>query len=315
MQNEDLPPSLIHEGEMMLAALVTDLSTIQTRVGEIMVSRDPRLVCPSLPATFISPAEEENIWDFWDRQMGEADALWPIAPETKGALERLCNMAEKKGIILLAGNPSAIHAAAGKRTTAEILSRGGVTVVPTYEVGKAIPPSSTGWVIKPDDGVGAEDTHHFRDLENMRRWLTSHPGYIVQPYVDGDVASLSILCRNGLASLLSCNRQRVAISGGEIRILALEVGGMEEHRGAFSRLSDAIASLLPGLWGYNGIDVVCSREGIVVLEINPRLTTSYVGLGESLDRNPAKLVLDLLEDGPLPPCHPRKVVTVDMAHE
>jgi len=90
------------------------------------------------------------------------------------------------------------------------------------------------------------------------------------------------------------------------------VGGMEEHREAFSRLADDIAALLPGLWGYNGIDVVCGGKGIVVLEINPRLTTSYVGLGESLGRNPAELVLGLLEEGPLPPCRPRKVVTIEM---
>ena len=35
--------------------------------------------------------------------------------------------------------------------------------------------------------------------------------------------------------------------------------------------------------------------GPVVLEINPRLTTSYVGLRPALGRNPAALVLELLE--------------------
>ena len=168
-------------------------------------------------------------------------------------------------------------------------------------------------MVKPDDGAGAEDTRHLQNLEDVRRWLATHPGHMVQPYLEGDVASLSVLCRNGRASLLSCNRQRVAIRGGEIQVQAIEVGGMEEHREVFSRLSDDIAALLPGLWGYNGIDVVCGRKGITVLEINPRLTTSYVGLGESLGRNPAGLVLGLLEEGPLPICRPQKAVTVEMA--
>ena len=36
---------------------------------------------------------------------------------------------------------------------------------------------------------------------------------------------------------------------------------------------------MPGLWGYIGIDIMESaRYGTQVLEINPRLTTSYAGL-------------------------------------
>ncbi|HZV97627.1 MAG TPA: hypothetical protein VFF74_01420, partial [Methylophilaceae bacterium] len=35
-------------------------------------------------------------------------------------------------------------------------------------------------------------------------------------------------------------------------------------------------------------------RGISVLEINPRLTTSYVGLHKALHYNPAELLLELL---------------------
>jgi predicted ATP-grasp superfamily ATP-dependent carboligase len=37
----------------------------------------------------------------------------------------------------------------------------------------------------------------------------------------------------------------------------------------------------------------------VVLEINPRLTTSYCGIRRALDINVAAMVLDLLEPGDL----------------
>ena len=51
-----------------------------------------------------------------------------------------------------------------------------------------------------------------------------------------------------------------------------------------------------------------------MLEVNPRLTTSYAGLRAALNVNPAALVLDLLGDGP----HTLQVrggqtVTVDLA--
>ncbi|MBL6935202.1 MAG: ATP-grasp domain-containing protein [Alphaproteobacteria bacterium] len=319
LQSEDLPPSLVsltREGEMMLAALVGDLSAVQTGVGEIIVSRDPRLPAPSLSATFVSPEDGEDIWAFWGRHMENADAFWPIAPETDGAMERLCHMAKERGVVLLASTPKAIRITASKRATAALLREGGVAVVPCYSEGDEIPPSSQqhpgGWVVKPDDGAGAEETRILPGAEEARDWLGEHPGHIIQPYMEGEVASLSLLCRDGQASLLSCNRQRITMAGGDIRVQAIEVGGMENHREAFSALADAIAALLPGLWGYNGIDVICGTEGITVLEINPRLTTSYVGLGESLGVNPAGLVLGLLEEKPLPDCTPQKTITVEM---
>jgi predicted ATP-grasp superfamily ATP-dependent carboligase len=54
------------------------------------------------------------------------------------------------------------------------------------------------------------------------------------------------------------------------------------------------------LWGYVGVDLVLTGDGPVVLEINPRLTTSYCALRPALGLNTAALVLDLLKGAPLP---------------
>ena len=54
---------------------------------------------------------------------------------------------------------------------------------------------------------------------------------------------------------------------------------------------------IPGLWGYVGVDLMLAKEGPVVLEINPRLTTSYCGLRRALGINTAAMVLDLLRTG------------------
>ena len=314
LQSEAPPPSLAREGEMMLAALVMDLNTVLGEGGEMVVSRDPRLAAPPLPPTFVFPDADEDIQTFWGRHMEEADAFWPIAPETNGAMKRLCRMAKEKGVILLASSPETIGVTASKRATTALLREGGVAVVPCYSEGDEPPPSPqqqpSVWVVKLDDGAGAEDTRILQNPKEARDWMGEHPGHIIQPYLEGEAASLSLLCRDGKASLLSCNRQKVTIAHGDIRLDAIEVGGMEQHREEFSALADNIAALFPGLWGYNGVDVICGREGITVLEINPRLTTSYVGLGESLGRNPAGLVLDLLEEKPLPTCRPRKTVLV-----
>ena len=66
--------------------------------------------------------------------------------------------------------------------------------------------------------------------------------------------------------------------------------------------SSRIAAAIPGLWGYVGVDLIDTPAGPVVLEINPRLTTSYCGLGGVLGVNLAALVVGLLGSEPgLPP--------------
>jgi predicted ATP-grasp superfamily ATP-dependent carboligase len=73
------------------------------------------------------------------------------------------------------------------------------------------------------------------------------------------------------------------------------VNGLRDERALFEELADDVAKAIPGLWGYVGIDLILTSSGPVVLEVNPRLTTSYIGLRKSIGRNPAELVLSLLE--------------------
>ena len=49
---------------------------------------------------------------------------------------------------------------------------------------------------------------------------------------------------------------------------------------------------LPGLRGFVGIDLVWHAErGPVVIEVNPRVTSAYVGLSAALGRNLAEEIL------------------------
>ena len=56
---------------------------------------------------------------------------------------------------------------------------------------------------------------------------------------------------------------------------------------------------LPGLRGYVGVDLVLTDTGPVVIEVNPRLTTAYLGVRAVLDENVAAMALAACE-GTLP---------------
>jgi predicted ATP-grasp superfamily ATP-dependent carboligase len=56
---------------------------------------------------------------------------------------------------------------------------------------------------------------------------------------------------------------------------------------------------IPGLRGYVGVDLVLTNAGPVLIEVNPRLTTAYLGVRASINENVAALALAAC-DGTLP---------------
>jgi len=315
-----LPPSLRREGAMMVRTLLRDLAGVAGVT--LTASRDPRipfneLAPPGVAVGWSVPATAEDVWPLWRRCVAEADAIWPIAPETGGQLERFVEMVVAHGKIPLCSTIEAIHITSSKWKTAHLLAANGIAVVPTHRAAELFPDSRSGWVAKPDDGAGAEDTCWFGDPERMQRWLDQggrRQTHVVQPYIQGDAASLSALARDGVARVLSCNRQNITIEYGRFRYHGGIVGGLQARRRAFAPLAAGMAKAIPGLWGYIGVDLIESPEGLLVLEVNPRLTTSYVGLAAAIGRNPAAMVLALLADGSDLPAVPKTVspVTVEV---
>jgi predicted ATP-grasp superfamily ATP-dependent carboligase len=288
---------------MMLGALLEEL--VELPGIEVLTSRDPRL--PPLPVSgVIVPRPGEDAIALYRRGLASADAAWPTAPETGGTLERLARETLGSGKALLGCRPDSIRLTASKRATAELLRESGIPVAPTFAFADPLPALPGLWITKPDDGAGSEDTQLLPDWMAARERLAAEPERLIaQPWVDGEQLSLSLVCDHGVAHLLSCNRQRVGIEDGSLSVEGLLVNALADE-GNFAILANRLAAAIPGLWGYVGVDLVLTRDGPVILEINPRLTTSYCGLGRALGINTAALVLSLLgrdtetEDWPLP---------------
>lgn len=299
-----VPESLLCEGELMAGSLVRDLADAGGDL-QLAVCRDARLPAPGWPCKLVPVAEGDDFWQVWADAVTTADAVWPVAPETGGALLRLTALVAAEGKVLLGSRPEAIRLCASKLATATLLAAQGIPTVPTRRLEAGPPGATAGWVVKPDDGAGAEDTRWIKDRGALDAF--SGPEWIVQPYLRGDAASLSLLCRDGIAALLACNRQHVALDPSpfppgarSFRYRGWTVGALEGRRGAYDALASAVASAIPALWGYVGIDLIETAAGPVILEINPRLTTTYAGLRDAIGQNPAALVLALASGGPLP---------------
>ncbi len=290
-----LPYSLAKEGDMMLRALVSDLLELED--VELIVTRDARLQEVDIPVEFRILNEGDDFLSIWQECMESADAVWPIAPENFGILERISESVVRQGKLLLNSSPEAVRTAASKIATSHRLKEKGVTVVPTYRPEDGLPEREGSWVLKPDDGVGCQGTSICRDREDLykqyNRMPTDRP-HVAQPFVYGVSASLNILTHRGEVFVLSINRQRIAITDDGFVLLGCVVNGLAGQYQLFQQIGQNIVDAIPGLWGLIGVDLMDTGEGFKVLEINPRLTTSYVGLKESTGVNPAGLTLDLL---------------------
>ena len=314
LAGESLPPGLVREADMMLRALLADLSEV--RGVKLLTTRDSRLGALSGTEVLTTRPDEDGV-TCYQRGLAAAAAAWPTAPETSGVLERLASMTLKAGKLLLGCPPDAVRLSASKLRTAAVLTGAGIPAVPTFARASGMPTAPGRWVVKPDDGAGCDSTEVVPDWREAQQRLQAGNGRLVaQPWVEGDPRSLSLLCAGGQTLLLSVNRQRMRISNGHLSLVGLGVNAVQDPLGHHAELARAVVAAIPALRGYVGIDFIQTAEGPVVLEINPRLTTSYCGLRTALGVNVAEMVTELFGSSTLPAVFPRRAnKTVEIVME
>ncbi len=294
---EPLPDSLAKEGALMRDALLTDLSELPY---EIVTTTDYRVLArsakPILCSECITINKNDNVWQIWQTQMQAADAVWIIAPETGGILKKLTQMAGLKAALALGCGLASIEITSKKMATYLALDADGIASIPTYTFENWIK-SHWIWLAKPNDGAGCSDTACFNNPDDLENWIEDNHKqmtHVIQAFQPGDAASISCVMQHGKAHLLSCNTQYININNQMLRYSGGVINGMRDYWPQFEFIANRIAQALPDLAGYVGIDVIVDDDEIIVVEINPRLTTSYIGLRESIGANPAELIINTL---------------------
>ncbi len=282
----------------MVRAVMNDL--LAAGETNVVICRDDRLPAlhDELSHFFLDEYDQQRIIDLLETD----DLIWLIAPETGAVLAELVSVFCKQDCRLISSSYDAIVNTSSKYNCFQVLTRHDIPTIETVRSGDAIPQSNQGWVVKPDDGAGAEECHLFRDKNALLHFIQrSQADLIIQPYIEGDYLSLSMLCHQGKAVMLACNQQNISIgSGGKIRLESIVVNGALPYLTPLSSIASHIAQAFPGLYAYVGVDVINDGEQFFVVDINPRFTTSYVGLSESLGCNVASKIMQLLVDNKLP---------------
>jgi predicted ATP-grasp superfamily ATP-dependent carboligase len=294
--------SLLREGDLMAGALLADLLELpaialsyarDARLAPLTFGRPPRSPPAAVRVCWREPGEDPRA--ALEREMQAADAVWPIAPEAGGELQRAAQAVLDAGRVLIGALPAAIAGAASKHETSRRLRQAGIAAVPSFRAGEPLEPAARpdggAWVVKPDDGAGCLRTRVFGGLAAARAALEAlGTGFVAQPWIPGPAMSLAAIGGPAGVQLLSVNRQRVDACDGWLTLRAVEVNAAAASQ-SLAALAGRVASALPGLSGFFGIDYIDAAAGPVVIEVNPRLTTSYAGLRPALGINAAHYVL------------------------
>lgn len=327
LYREPLPASLLNEGTLMRDAVLRDFSALAQ--VQLCTSLDMRLPSPTsaqYPALeqVIHIAYEDDVWQRWQALMTEVDAVLLIAPESAGVLLRLTQMVEQAGKLLLGCYSGAVQVFGDKWLSYLHLRQHQIPTPDTYLAkdwlqGDFYPlfdhqPVQL-WIAKPIDGAGGE-TMWIADTEQMREWLPAHQhSHLVQPCLPGDAASFCMLCSQQRAWIISANRQHLARQPHQLKLTACELNAMLPHLQVFELLAHQIVVSMPDLCGYVGVDVqIYQHQGRLVhqvLDVNPRLTTSYVGLHQAMQINPASCLLNIHRADFAMPMFARQRVMVD----
>jgi predicted ATP-grasp superfamily ATP-dependent carboligase len=252
---------------------------------------------PGVQVSTLDDADDER--SEFARLAQEAAYSLVVAPEFDGILEERTRWVQEAGSLLLGSSPELVAFAADKAAVAAHWRERGVPT-PATTTREPTPCEALPVVWKPRDGCGSTATFLLRSTFDLasakaKRAAEGHAGpMILQEFVPGAPASVALLAgAAGVFPLAPCFQHLT--DDGRFKYL----GGSLPIPPAFAeravRLATRAVGCVPGLLGYVGVDLILgdaadgSRDSAI--EINPRLTTSYVGLRELAEFNIAEQLI------------------------
>lgn len=315
---DSLPSSVLSEGFSMLRGLTADFKAAGHSVATVLDSRlaafNPPLEAECEARVTSRAASEEA----FETAAKSAEAAYVIAPESGGLLRTLVEKIEKIGMGSLNCTSSAISTAANKLIFLEHAKHLGLSTPKSlvFRVGDRIDEitesikNELGFpaIVKPVDGVSCSGLSIVSDRRQVERAVEklkathSSEVFLAQEDVVGEAASVSLFSTDNEALPVTLNRQNISLNTP--RTESSYDGGIvpsdsPSKQEVFS-IAKKAAKSIPGLRGYIGVDLVLTKEMPVVIEVNPRLTTSYIGLRMVSGFNPAQALIDSALERKLP---------------
>lgn len=233
-----------------------------------------------------------------------------VAPETDGLLASRVAAVRHAGGAVLASDAMVLAVAADKQATMQALAATGVPVPAgrLLAAGSAWPADFVRPAIrKPRDGVGGEDLVVVP--RGARPPAPAVGASRLEAFVEGMPVGVSCLCGPGLTVPLTPLRQRFGAGPGSSYVGGAPLADRASEQRATNLAVRAVAAVTRAAGdsarGWLGVDMILGRptdgRGDRVLEVNPRLTTSFVGHAAAATTSLVRQAIDVAAGHDVPP--------------
>jgi predicted ATP-grasp superfamily ATP-dependent carboligase len=313
-----IPSSILSEGFGMLRTLISDFKAAGHFVATVLDSR-LAMLNPPIEADCIVPVSSLTEVEAAIQKTSEsADAAHIIAPESNQVLQSLVASVERAGVLSLNCRASAIGRVSDKSSLHEHVRKMGLPTPATMivsalqdvaEIKQTISDRlEFPLIFKPVDGVGCGGLSVVRNGNQVASAVakvtreSSSKYFVAQELIHGIAVSVSLISTGSEALPISLNKQHVSLMTPEA--ISTYNGGLVPFKSplrceAFV-MAEAIVRSFRDLRGYIGVDLVLTEKEPVVIEVNPRLTTSYIGTRKVVGFNPAQAIIGSVLERELP---------------
>jgi len=316
----EIPSSLFCEGFAMLRSIIEDFKNLGFHITTLLDARI-EFLSHYLKVDVVKSVElEEDFLKKYTDCVRNSNFCFVIAPEFSNILYNLTKIAKTNKKKLLSIDLNGVKLGASKLETYKFFIANRMDTPESYRIPVKGSVLDIDWilqkcdqlncsiVIKPDDGAGSESIFYFEKkddvllfFESFNKTFDIKRKYILQEYIEGDPMSVSIINDQPLEKTHKNNFKILSINHQNLQIMdstssPVYLGGFTpaDH---FEQLRRQIEHILKSVdlsafKGYFGIDFVRKDDdSFSFIEINPRLTTSYVGIRNVLEFNPMELLL------------------------
>jgi predicted ATP-grasp superfamily ATP-dependent carboligase len=316
LSEKTLQSSTLSEGYALLNAVLEGFKNMQYKTVTLLDSRlaifKPRLFADDI---HLVNTQSELIKKF-KAVLQNVEYCIVIAPAARGILRYFLFLVLKAGVKSLNCEPSTTNRVCNKKSLMKKLKKESIPVPQTEilneldgvrkarELSKEI-----GYpvVFKPVEAVSCEglslvkDPSHIPGAINKIKKIGGKE-CLIQEYVSGLPSSVSLITNGKEVFPLTLNYQfvNIALPSGDSAYIGGIVPFNHTLRSRAFNISKKTIDLFDGLRGYIGIDMILTKNRPLIIEVNPRLTTSYVGLKRATDSNLSEIIFDSVINGKLP---------------
>jgi hypothetical protein len=246
------------------------------------------------------------------------EAVFVIAPESNQVLQSIVERVKNSSLLSLNCSANSIAKVANKANLYANAKLLGLHVPETLslndfndikQVKAAIQQKLRFPVLfKPINGTSCEGLSIVRTSSQIAPAIaklkrnSKNDCFIVQEFIDGIAASVSLISAGHQALPVSLNKQDVTLcapdsnssyNGGQVPL------DSDIKEVAFSASRQLVESF-GDLRGYVGVDLVLTKDKAFLVDVNPRLTTSYIGMRKVAYFNPAEAIFNVALKNKLP---------------